>query len=129
MVYQKATYQELSTTSLISDDEKAMVKYVFGRLVGKLGNAFASQLADKRVSKLMTTEWAVGLRGLNEHDLDKGLSAVSGSFAPSLPDFIASCKKDDAHNTAAYKMYKGLPKPKCDKATGLKFLQDMKRNL
>lgn len=112
---------------MISNEDKSLTKYVFGRLVGKLGLAFASQLSDKRIAKLMTTEWAVGMKGLNVDDVNRGLDLVSGSFAPSLPDFVLSCRAPI--NLKSHQPFVPRPKTLQDKELAGKALSDMKRGL
>nr|HIL74271.1 hypothetical protein [Rhodospirillales bacterium] len=111
----------------ISDDDKAMVKYVFGRFIGKLGISFASQLGDEYVAKLMTNEWAVGLKGLNVYDVNRGIDAMRGAFAPSLPDFIESCGKPKEHES--HKKFLGLAKPIQDEKIVKDALTSMKESL
>lgn len=69
----------------------AGASFLFQRIRGQLGNKFAEMFAADLPTAL--EEWAMGLVGFRQHEIDRGLTECSNrKFAPTLGEFKHFCR-------------------------------------
>lgn len=101
------------------------------------GNNWRNRFRTEKQIALALGEWAKGLEGVTLEDVDGAFVILveSGTeWPPSLPEFIALCRKSCkglTHNTAAYREFKrsNLLTNKSSKERGKKVLEQIKAKL
>lgn len=104
---QQSTNSNNSTTAA---NYNATALQVFARLQCLYPRKWPSQFKTEKQREMAKREWAHGLEGLTQAEINRGFEAIAKSgddWPPSLPEFLAKCKTiPHKINSQAYKIHK-----------------------